>query len=305
MNLKKLGKSDMYISPLTLGCMSLKQDDHNVTSIIQAALEAGVNHLDTADLYDFGKNEEIVGKAIQSLRQDIILSTKVGNRFDRIAGTHVWDPSKAHIIDGLKNSLKRLNTDYIDLYMLHGGTIDDPIDESIDAFETLKKEGYIRAYGISSIRPNVIHNYVKYSSIDAVMMQYSLLDRRPEEELLDLLHSNHISVLARGPLAKGILSDQIDLQINKKGQSGYLNYSYQELRELASAFEYIQDGQSLNLIALKYVLQHPAVTSAVFGANSIEQLNDNVRIDFNKPLDDKLYQKLQSLTKKEIYETHR
>ena len=81
-------------------------------------------------------------------------------------------------------SLKRLQTDYIDLYQLHGGTIEDPIDEMIEAFETLKAAGKIRYYGISSIRPNVIREYVKRSSIVSVMMQYSLLDRRPEEEML-------------------------------------------------------------------------------------------------------------------------
>src|SRR6202034_3432729 len=97
-------------------------------------------------------------------------------------------------------------TDYIDLYQLHGGTIDDPIDETIEAFELLQQQGKIRYYGISSIRPNVISEYVQRSNIISVMMQYSLLDRRPEESCLQLLQQNNIGVLARGSVAGGLLA---------------------------------------------------------------------------------------------------
>ena len=133
-----------------------------------------------------------------------------------------WDPSKSYIKEAVKQSLKRLGTDYIDLYQLHGGTIEDPIDETIEAFEELKAEGYIRYYGISSIRPNVIREYVKKSNIVSVMMQYSILDRRPEEEALPLLHEHGISVVTRGPLAKGLLSDKM---LEKVSQKGYQDYS--------------------------------------------------------------------------------
>src|SRR4029079_841005 len=114
-----------------------------------------------------------------------------------------WNPRKEYILTAIDQSLKRLHTNYIDLYQLHGGTIDDPIDETIEAFELLKKQGKILHYGISSIRPNVIREYVKRSAIVSVMMQYSLADRRPEEAILDLLKQNNISVLARGVLAQG------------------------------------------------------------------------------------------------------
>ena len=117
--------------------------------------------MDTADLYDFGTNEEIVGEAIKNRRQDLILATKGGNRFEKGKPGWDWDPSKAYIKEAVKQSLKRLQTDYIDLYQLHGGTIDDPIDETIEAFEELVEEGVIRYYGISSIRPNVIKEYAK------------------------------------------------------------------------------------------------------------------------------------------------
>src|SRR5699024_216436 len=188
-----------------------------------------------------------------------------------------WDPSKAHIKEGLKDSLKRLNTDYIDFYMLHGGTIDDPIDESIEAFDELKQEGVIRAYGISSIRPNVIREYAKRSNIDAVMMQYSMLDRRPEEVMLDLLQENQISVLARGPLAKGILSNNGKKQIERKSRDGYLDYTYEELHTIYDEVQdVIGEDTSMNTAALQYILHHPAVASAVFGASNDKQLAENV-----------------------------
>src|SRR5699024_9940956 len=146
---------------------------------------------DTADLYDYGVNEKIVGKTLQSVRDEVIIATKVGNRFTEGVEGWSWDPSKKYIKEAVKNSLSRLQTDYIDLYQLHGGTIEDPIDETIEAFEELKSEGYIREYGISSIRPNVINEFLKQSSIQSVMMQYSLLDRRPEKTMEKLFH-NHV-----------------------------------------------------------------------------------------------------------------
>lgn len=306
MKKNQLGKSDLFVSELTLGCMSLGTDSKKATEIIDQALDSGINHLDTADLYDFGENEEIVGNAIKDKRDQIILTTKVGNNFNKDNQDWFWDPSKEHIKEGVKDSLRRLKTDYIDFYMLHGGTIDDPIDESIEAFESLKQEGVIRAYGISSIRPNVIREYVNKSNIDGVMMQYNLLDRRPEEEVLDLLHQNMISVLARGPLAKGMLSNHAAKQMEKKGQDGFLDYSYNDLKMIHQHItEQINDESSFHAIALKYVLKHPAVATAVFGASTVDQVNENTNVGYSKTLTDKTYETLQGITKAINYSKHR
>jgi aryl-alcohol dehydrogenase-like predicted oxidoreductase len=304
MKINQLGKSDISLSALTLGCMSVGTDRKKAASIIDKSLDMGVNHLDTADLYDFGLNEEIVGEVIQPNRREIILTTKVGNHFNRENKDWYWDPSEEHIKKGLKDSLKRLQTDYIDLYLLHGGTIEDNMDESIGAFDDLKKEGLIRAYGISSIRLNVIREYVRKSNIDAVMMQYSLLDRRPEEEILDLLHANSISVLARGPLAKGMLSNHALSIIEDKGKDGYLDYSYEELKDLYDKLTRTE-ADSLNELSLKYVLKHPGLASAVFGASSQDQAEENLKDDFEKPLDNETYLQLQQITKPNKYEQHR
>ncbi|WP_188453730.1 aldo/keto reductase [Virgibacillus oceani] len=306
MKKNQLGKSDLYISELTLGCMSLGTDKTKAQEIIDHALSVGINHLDTADLYDFGINEEIVGNAIHNKRNQIILTTKVGNHFNKDTKDWFWDPSKEHIKAGVKNSLRRLRTDYIDFYMLHGGTIDDPIDESIDAFEDLKREGIIRAYGISSIRPNVIREYVKRSNIDAVMMQYSILDPRPEEEMLDLLHQHAVSVLARGPLAKGILSNKGHQQIERKSREGFLDYSYEELVRVYDEIKNIVGvDTSLNTTALQYVLHHPAIASAVFGASSIVQVTENAAITQATLLSNERYQAIKASTKQMHYTNHR
>src|SRR5690606_31846925 len=129
-------------------------------------------------------------------------------------------------------------TDHIDLYQLHGGTIDDPIDETIDAFETLRTAGKIRYYGISSIRPNVIREYVSRSNISTVMMQYSLLDRRPEESCLPLLAEKRITVLARGTVAGGLL-------INKAPKE-YLEHPQQQVEQTQQQLQQIADKYGLD-----------------------------------------------------------
>ena len=306
MKKNRLGKSDIMISELTLGCMSLGADVNKAKEIIDVALDYGINHLDTADLYDFGKNEELIGEAVKNKRDQIVLTTKVGNHFDKEKKTWFWDPSKKYIEQAVKDSLKRLQTDYIDFYMLHGGTIDDPIHETIDAFEELKKAGHIRAYGISSIRPNVIREYIEHSSIDGVMTQYSLLDRRPEETTLDLLHSNEVSVLARGPLAKGMLSNDAGKVIERKGNEGFLDYSYTELLEVQQGISHLmQHKLSQNTLALKYVQKHPAIATAVFGASRVEQIKENVEHQDTEQLTTAEYNKLKQLTKANVYTSHR
>ncbi|WP_226034614.1 aldo/keto reductase [Aquibacillus saliphilus] len=303
MKKNRLGSSDLFVSELALGCMSLGTDENKAKEIIDRALYSGINYLDTADLYDKGQNEAIVGNAIKGKREQIVLATKVGNHLKE-DGSWFFDPSKNYIKKQVKESLRRLKTDYIDLYQLHGGTIEDPIDETIDAFEDLKKEGLIRYYGISSIRPNVIREYVERSNIVSVMMQYSLLDRRPEEEVLDLLSENNISVVSRGPVAKGMLSDKSNEKVEQKGKDGYLDYSYDKLLSVSKQLDTFSPTSKTTL-ALQYVLQHPAVASAVFGASSLEQLNSNLNYDKAEPLSQKKFDQLKKISLPIKYDKHR
>ena len=246
--------------------MSLKKENPEAEHILHRAIDLGINYFDTADLYDKGENELLVGKVLKQKRKELILATKVGNEWNQDGSGWNWNPRKEYILRAVEESLKRLQTDYIDLYQLHGGTIDDPIDETIEAFETLVKQGKIRYYGISSIRPNVIREWVNRSNMISVMMQYSLLDRRPEETCLPLLQKNNIAVLVRGSVAQGLL-------VNKPAKS-YLDYSAEDIKKAADIVEVLSDSRTKAQTAMQFVLQNNAVASAVVGIRTMEQLEE-------------------------------
>lgn len=305
MNKNQLGTSELFISELGFGCMSLGTEPNKAESLLKAAVEEGINYFDTADLYDFGENEKLVGTTLRPIREQVIIATKVGNRWTKQQDSWSWDPSKSYIKEAVKDSLKRLNTDYLDLYQLHGGTMEDHIEETIEAFEELIQEGLIRYYGISSIRPNVIREYVSKSNIQSVMMQYSILDRRPEEESLALLNQHNISVVTRGSLAKGLLSNTTTLKASPSvKEKGYLDYSFSELenalKKLKSDFD-----RPLNEIALQYNLSQQAVASVIVGASSIQQLKENVHAVNSKRLTTEEIEHIRSFTKANQYIAHR
>jgi aryl-alcohol dehydrogenase-like predicted oxidoreductase len=296
MNYQKLGKSELIVSEISFGCMSLGNDDEQNKKLLHGALDKGINFFDTADIYSGGQNEITIGKTFFGMRKKIILATKVGNQ-PRTDGRGLdWNPSRKHILESIEKSLRRLNTDYIDLYQLHGGTINDPIDETIDAFETLKQQGKIRTYGISSIRPNVIREYAKRSHIDSVMMQYSLLYRRPEESCFDLLNQNNIKVLVRGSLAQGLL-------VNKPVKP-YLNRSQKEVEDAVKNIYQLQ-GRTPVELAIHFSLLPFAVASNVIGIRTSDQL-DEIMEAWAKPLlglEEAVY--LQSKFPANFYEQHR
>ncbi|GLC87222.1 aldo/keto reductase [Lysinibacillus piscis] len=267
MKKRQLGSSDLHISEISLGGMSLSTDKHKAATIIDMALDAGINYIDTADLYDFGTNEEIIGQILGKRRQNIILATKVGNRWTADKNGWCWDASPNYIKEAVYASLKRLGTDYLDVYQLHGGTMEDQWDDIIEAFESLKKEGTIREYGISSIRPNVLHRFLPASSAKSVMMQYSLLDRRPEE-WFDFIASTGASIVTRGTVAKGLLT--MKWQERLQATQSYNSYTQEELHMALTALTTTYDD--LHALALAFNLKEPAIASTVIGASSPQQL---------------------------------
>ncbi|MDF9446482.1 aldo/keto reductase [Bacillus toyonensis] len=304
MKKRQLGNSDLFVTKMGLGCMSLGTSETEAMRIIDEAIDLGINFFDTADLYDYGLNEEFVGKALKGKRDQIVLTTKVGNRWTEEKNGWAWDPSKAYIKAEVKESLRRLQTDYIDLYQLHGGTLEDPIDETIEAFEELKKEGIIRHYGISSIRPNVIREYAKRSNIVSVLMEYSLLNRRPEE-WFPLLNEHQISVIARGPLAKGILTDNNARKIERVKEKDYLSYSYDELNTTLGSVKEVIGEKSLTGTAIHYCLHNETVAAVIPGASSIQQLQINVHACQQLPVTKEEYIQLQKIVKHDSYALHR
>ncbi|SDJ03815.1 aldo/keto reductase [Natribacillus halophilus] len=301
MNYRQLGNTDIQISEIGLGTMSLPLDQKKATAIVDAALEKGVNYFDTADLYKYGEIEELLSKIIKGRRDDFILASKGGNHWEKGKDDWFWDPSKAYIKEACKASLQRLGTDYLDVYQLHGGTIDDPIDETIEAFQELQQEGLIREWGISSIRPNVIKRYAD-AGISSVMMQYSLLDRRPEEAMLDFLHSLGISVIVRGPVAKGMLSAKAE---EKVPENGYLGHTRAKVMRAAEKVQQTRGREAAAQTAIQYVLKHPAVTSVVAGASTPQQVFENIGASELEPLTDEEHARLQGSIQAEIYQQHR
>lgn len=275
------------------GCMSLDPRSSDNIKLLRSAVDKGITLFDTADLYDKGLNEEIVGKALSPVRSNVKIATKVGNEWNESGTDWRWNPTKEYILKAVDNSLERLQTDYIDIYQLHGGTLDDPIDETIEAFEILKKQGKILEYGISSIRPNVIREWIKRSNMSSVMMQYSLLDRRPEEVCLDLLNEADISVITRGTLAKGLLIDKL--------AKDYLGYSEHEVKLIQKAISKTDNPLSASI---QYVNQHPAVDSAIIGIRTMEHLDEVIESQSVRIPSETLTE-LSEVLEPNVYEKHR
>lgn len=298
MEYRLLGKTALSVSRIGFGCMSLGDNETDNHRLLHAAADMGINFFDTADLYAKGNNEITVGAALKEKRKDVIIATKVGNQWKEDGSGWQWNPRKAYILSAIDDSLQRLQTDYIDLYQLHGGTIEDNIDETIEAFITLQEKGKIRFWGISSIRPNVIRAYAHRAPIASVMMQYSILDRRPEESCFPILLDKNIGVLARGSLASGLL-------VNKEPKP-YLNYTAAQVAAAAAAVKSaINPQRNATQTALGFVLQQPVVSSAVVGIRTMEQLKDVMQTDSKALLPPAILEALQIAIPPNYYKDHR
>ncbi|MEO1625284.1 MAG: aldo/keto reductase, partial [Bacteroidota bacterium] len=286
------------VSAISYGCMSLPPDQSLSSQLLHRACDLGINFFDTADLYQKGFNEQMLGHAFKDRRQQLLIATKVGNQWRSDGSGWDWNPTKAYILQAVEQSLRRLQTDYIDLYQLHGGTIDDPMDESIEAFEQLKAKGYIRAYGISSIRPNVIRAYAAKSQLSSVMMQYSLLDRRPEESCLALLEEKNIGVIVRGGIAKGLLGH--------KAAKEYLSHTAEEVGRIQKRLGQLSvEERSPAQTALRFALAQSAVSTVATGASRVEQLEENAATLSSPELTKEEWQALRELSPAHVYQKHR
>ena len=278
--------------------MSLGEDHSENQRLVHAALDLEIDFFDTADLYQHGENEITLGRALQGRRESTVVATKVGNQWRADGSGWDWNPRKSYIKESVIGSLRRLRTDYIDLYQLHGGTIEDPIDEAIEAFEELKGAGHIRHYGISSIRPNVIARWAENPGTTSIMMQYSLLDRRPEEECLDSLRAEGVGVVVRGGLAKGLLAS--------KPAVGYLEHDVQAVEAVRAALAETRDpGVTSAQNALRFCLAHPGVTTVACGVRTRAQLEENAAAGRLPPLPDPALRMLQAKAPTTLYTSHR
>lgn len=292
------GDTGLKLSRIGFGCMSLDPARKSESrSLLHEAIEKGVTLFDTADLYNNGANEVLLGEALKNKRDQVILATKVGNQMNPDGKTWRWNPSKPYILQAVDKSLQRLQTDHIDIYQLHGGTLDDPIEETIEAFEQLRSQGKIRQYGISSIRPNVIRQWMERSDLKTLMSQYSLLDQRPAESVFSLAQEHNVGVLVRGSLAQGLLAG--------KKATIYLSRSLKDVARAASIAEDI-DGkhQHRGVAAIQFTLRSPAVASAIVGVRTREHLDTAIEA-ISSEMNESDYQKMMAAIPPNYYAEHR
>lgn len=210
---RRLGSSGIEASAIGLGCMSFSgvygpSDDEVGIRVIHHALDRGITLLDTADMYGWGHNEELVGRAIAGRRSGIVLASKFG-QVQRPGGLNGVDGSPAHVAAACEASLKRLGTDVIDLYYQHRVDPSVPIEETVGAMGRLVEQGKVRALGLSEAAPDTIRRAHKVHPIAAVQSEYSLLYRREAESALSVTRALGITFVAYSPLGRGLLTGQV------------------------------------------------------------------------------------------------
>lgn len=285
---RKLG--DLNVSAIGLGCMGMSafyggRDEDKAIDTIHYALDNGVNFLDTADMYGPWTNEELVGKAIKGRRDQIILATKFGNEIDADGKrTGRVNGKPEYIRQAVEGSLKRLGTDYIDLYYQHRVDPDTPIEETIQALTDLVKEGKIRAIGMSEAAPDTIRRAAKVYPITALQTEYSLWSRDPEDEILDTVRELGIGFVAYSPLGRGFLTGRIkspeDLEKDDfrrhnprfQGDNFQKNLDVVEKVKEIAAEKDVTAGQ----LALAWVLAQDNDIVPIPGTKHVEYLKENI-----------------------------
>ncbi|RFP64919.1 aldo/keto reductase [Hymenobacter lapidiphilus] len=299
MHYAHLGTTDLRVSRLGFGGMSLGADAAADRRLLDEARAGGITLFDTADLYEHGRNEELFGAAFRHCRTQVVLATKVGNQWRPDGQGWDWCPSGAYIRQAAEASLRRLQTDYLDLYQLHGGTLADPLNEVVEAFERLREQGKIRHYGISSIRPNVIRRYVPDTGLSSVMLQLSLLDQRPLEAVLPHLAAHGVGVLARGALAQGLLAG--------KPAREYLGQPAGAAHAAAAAVAAVAKRLQRPPVEVagRFVLDTPGVTAAILGIRTTAQLAEALQLARSAPLPPDARHELLQLAPANTYQEHR
>lgn len=285
---RALGNTDLNVSEIGFGSWAIGGDawgpveDETSVRAMQRALDLGINFIDTADVYGDGRSERLVASVVQGRREDVIVATKGG-----LMGHHrdpqrepVYDrPEK--VIEAFDASLRRLGTDYIDLYFDHIWW-DKPAETEafMRAFEDLKRSGKARAVGLSTDSFEYIQRFNEDDVLDAVQLEYSILNRKAEREILPYLQERGIGVVVRGPLQKGLLTGKFTASSTFPEDDIRRNWPdedwYKQSLEIVERLRPLErEGQTLGQLALRFVLNHPAVSTAIPGAKTPEQVEAN------------------------------
>ena len=271
-----LGKSGIEVSRITHGCMELgggpwdvREDKENI-ALLNTALEHGITTFDTAESYGKGHSEEVVGQALHAVRDKVVLCTKVSKE----------NLHKNDVIAACEGSLRRLNTEYIDLYYIHWPNAEIDIGETMEAFLTLKEQGKIRAIGVSNFSVQQMQDAMRYAPLDALQPEYNLLTRGIEKDVLPFCREKNLGVLSYGSLGAGILTGKFKEPPKPAEGDKRANFypffaepffgKTQELlvtlREIAEAHD-----KPIAHVAINWVSQQPGMTCALTGSKNVDQ----------------------------------
>lgn len=297
---RPIGRSGVNASAVGLGTWAIGgwmwggTDEAESIAAIQASLDAGVTLIDTAPAYGLGRSEEIVGKAIAGRRDKAVIATKCGLVWHTQKGKHFFDQDgkpvhrylgRDGIIHEVEESLRRLGTDYIDLYITHWQDPTTPIEETVAALEDLKKAGKIRAIGASNVNRSELEQYISTGSLDAIQERFSMIDREIEADLLPLTVQNDVATLSYSSLALGLLSGTIGPDRvfagddQRKNNPRFSVANRQKAKDFSDAVRPVAERYSASIaqVVIAWTLAQPGVTFALCGARNPAQALDNAR----------------------------
>ena len=300
MRYKSLGGTGLLVSEICLGTMTFggagfwtaigQVDQATADNILARALDAGVNFVDTADVYSEGLSETLTGQAMRNSgrpRTDIVLATKATGATGK--GPNDRGSSRGHIMDAVKASLKRLGTDYIDLYQIHGQDNLTPVEETVRALEDLVAQGHVRYVGVSNwaawriVKALGIADHKGWARFASLQAYYTIAGRDLERDIVPVLEAEKVGLMVWSPLAGGLLSGKYNRDGTSPDGSRRVNFDFPPvnkdkafdivdvMREIGAAKEV-----SVARIALAWLLHRPWVTSVIIGAKTVEQLDDNL-----------------------------
>jgi aryl-alcohol dehydrogenase-like predicted oxidoreductase len=310
---RKFGNTGLFVSELCLGTMTFGEGGiwTNIGGLQQAdadklvgrALDAGINFIDTADVYADGTSEIMTGQALKNLkvpRESVVVASKIHGETGT-KGINSRGASRYHIIDGVKASLKRLQLDHIDLYQLHGFDTATPIEEALRALDTLVQHGHVRYIGVSNwaawriAKALGISERLGLARFESLQAYYTIAGRDLEREIVPMLKSENLGLMVWSPLAGGLLSGKYKRDGSSTEPGRRTNFSFPPV-DMDRAFDCIDamtqmaeaKGVTVAQIALAWLLHQKVVTSVIIGAKRVGQLDDNIAATQVKLNDDEL-----------------